>query len=119
MANPQKEPPALQPFLPLRSAAALAYTAATGKYTSSADTLNKIARIIAALTPIFTRSRDQEADRVLPLEVSEGNFERGGEELRFPDDRAPLKGLAILHRELPNVVHQVRLVYGKASGKRA
>lgn len=114
----QQEPPALQPFLPLRSAAALAYTAATGKYTSSADLLNKVARIIADVTPIFTRSRDQEAARVLPLEVSEGKFECGGEELRFPDGRPVLKGLAILHRELPKVVQQVRLVYGKAGGTR-
>jgi hypothetical protein len=118
VADPTKEPPALQPFLPLRSAAALAYTAATGKYTSSAGTLNSVARIIADLTSIFTISADHEPARVLPLEVAEGKFEGGGEELGFADGRPALKALTILHRELPNVVNQVRLMYGKAIGNR-
>jgi hypothetical protein len=107
----------LQPFLSLRAAAALAYTAATGKYTSDIAALNDMARIVAGLTSIFTRSPYPEPARVLPLELSEGRIERGGEQLRFSDGRPTLGDLAILHRELAKVLEQVRAYYGKVRAR--
>jgi hypothetical protein len=117
MAPQQKEPQALQPFLSLRAAAALAYTAATGKYTSDIAALNDMARIVAGITAVFTRSAHPEPARVLPLELSEGRIEHGGDVLRFSDGRPTLGDLAILHRELANVLEQVSAQYGRARAK--
>lgn len=117
MAPQQKEPAALQPFLSLRAAAALAYTAATGKYSSDIAALNDMARIVAGITAVFTRSAHPEPARVLPLELTEGRIERGGEQLRFSDGRPTLGDLAILHRELAKVLDEVRRQYGKARAK--
>jgi hypothetical protein len=122
MAQQEKEPAALQHFLSLRSAAALAYTAATRQHTSSVDILNKVARIIAAVTPVFVRTPHNGPARVLPLELAEGELEGGGEDLRFKDGRPPVGGLLILHKNLGDVIEHVRAAYrqGKAgtSGQR-
>ena len=113
MAGQQEEPPALQHFLSLRSAAALAYAAATGQHTSSIDTLNKVARIIAAITPVFVRNAGNGPARILPLELSEGEIERGGEDLRFADGRSAARGLLVLHKNLGEMIEEVRSAYGQ------
>ena len=114
MADEKQEPPALQHLFSLRAAAALAYTSATGQYTSSVDTLNKVARIIGAVVPVFARLNDGDPARVLPLELAEGEFQRGGDALRFPDGRQTITGLLILHRQLGAAISHVRDAYGAA-----
>ena len=119
MAGQQKEPPALQHFLSLRSAAALAYAAATGQHTSSVGTLNKVARIIAAITPVFVRNAGNGPARILPLELSEGELEGGGEDLRFADGRPPVRGLLVLQKNLGEMIEEVRSTYGQGKAAKS
>ena len=111
-----REPPALQHFLSLRAAAAIAYTAATGKRTSSVATLNAVARIVASRVRVFVQLPDGEAVRVLPLELAEGALEAGGDQLRFADKRPTLIGLQILHKDLAMAISEVNSSYKRNHG---
>jgi hypothetical protein len=93
----------------LFEAAALAFFQATGKHTDDPRTLNNLARLIARNARVFTRAHDQEDySLVMPTEIDEGQFQLGGGYLDFHDGRLPLANLAILRRELPQVLHEVR-----------
>jgi hypothetical protein len=109
------------PLVPLLEAARLAYFKTNGKHTDHAGVLNRIARLIAESTRVFTRA-DAGADwhLVMPGEINEGAFHLGGAYLEFPDARASLGNLAVTRRELPQVLSSLQKrmeVFKKRPGK--
>ena len=79
------QPPALDPMLSLTTAARLAYKAAMNREAGE-QTLNTVARMIASRFSVFA-SADRESHanpaRIMPDEVFEGDFQRGGDTLNF------------------------------------
>jgi hypothetical protein len=104
-----EEPRSEDSMVPLFEAAALAFRHANGKHTDDAAMLNKVARIIARHSRLFTRAHDQDHySLVMPSEVEEGMFQLGGAYLEFPDGRPSLGNLSILRRELSSVLSETR-----------
>jgi hypothetical protein len=106
------------PMVPLFQAAALAYHDANGVHTDDVTTLNKVARLIAQHTRLFTCGHDEDDySLVMPAEVDEAAFRLGGAYLEFPDSRPSLGNLAILRRELPQVLDEIRGLVPSVSPK--
>jgi hypothetical protein len=100
-------------MLTLGTAARLVYAGATGKHANDDKTLDKVARLIASRTRIYTR-QDGEIIGLLPDEVLAGSFEEGGASLRFPDPkRPPIRELAIDAIELGRLIDEIRQVYAQ------
>ena len=97
------------PLVPLFEAARLAYFEINGEHTDHAGALNKFARLIAETTRIFTRAHGEDDwHLVMPGEANEGAFQLGGAYLEFPDARPTLGNLAVMRRELPQVLDSLR-----------
>jgi hypothetical protein len=114
----EKKPPRdPQPLLALATAARLIYARATGRSTDDPETLNDVARLIAARTRIFTVKADETA-RVLPTELlASGHFEDGGAILRPGDPkRAPIGPLVIRRVDLGIVMDEIQKLYGRPGG---
>lgn len=111
----KQEKPALQPYLPLSRAARIVHRAATNLAGADEQTLNHIARMIAARTRVF--ALDAGIDnyfQLLPDEVLEGRVEGGGSAVTFDDRRPRLQGLAIRHSELGMLIGAIRQAYSGA-----
>ena len=103
-------------FMSLATAARMVYARATGRHTHDMRTLNEVARLIAAQTRIFVLSIDKTAMSVSAESLSAGQFENGGEALRFKDsNRPPIHALAIRRVDLWHAEDQVRKIYGAAN----
>lgn len=99
-------------LMPLALAAIDAYAAVTGKKTTDLETLNKVARVIAARIRVFTREHgSNEFDLVWPNEIGEGKMLLGGEALQFSDGRAVLENLSIHRDELAVAVTVIQELY--------
>jgi hypothetical protein len=102
-------------LLSLPTAARLVYQAAIGKRDApSEDTLNNIARMIAARTRVFACVSGEEPDMpamLMPDEVFEGHFEAAGERLTFNDGRPTLTNLCLRHSELGKVIAEITVLY--------
>lgn len=99
-------------MMPLSQAAIEAYAAATGQQTTNLDTLNEVARAIAARVRVFTREHgSDEYDLVWPNEIVEGKIHLGGEALLFSDGRAVLENLSIPRGELAVAVAEIQKRY--------
>lgn len=109
MQGKEKEPNALRPFLSLAMAARIVYAAkAEQRPPPDEETLNGLARMIAARTRVFARYGDgDDYALVMPSELAEGDLEGGGTMLTFPDGRTTLTHLAILHADLGKVVQDI------------
>jgi hypothetical protein len=96
-------------YISLTAASALVYHAATDAITDDPATLNDLARIIAARTPVVARLTDSEPfTPVRPRAVFEGRFEDGGKCLCFPDGRPTLRNLAIAESEMARLIPELR-----------
>lgn len=103
--------------MPLRLAAVMVHHAVAGDQVDDDGILNNMARLIAARTRIFTRSgRDKATALVMPDEIVDGHFDLGGDELHFPDGRAPLTDLVIQEADLGRVISEIKNLYGRAAG---
>jgi hypothetical protein len=93
----------------LSEAARTLFHSSTGYYTDHEPTLNKIARIIAGNTKLFTRpDLASQYDLVMPDEIEEGSFHLGGAYLELPHPRPALAHLAILRDALSGSLFEVQ-----------
>ena|SRR2546422_202795 len=93
----------------LSEAARMLFHASTGRYTDHEPTLNKIARVIARSTKVFTRPDvTSQYEMVMPDEIEEGSFHLGGAYLELPHPRPTLAHLAVLRDELSNCLPAVQ-----------
>lgn len=97
----------------LAKAAKLVYQTATGKADPSEESLNSIARMIAARARVFASgARDSDTPAlVMPDEVFEGQFEGGGEAITFRDGRPTLTGLCLRRSEVGRVMAEISALY--------
>lgn len=103
-------------MISLTAASALVYHAATNTVTDDTTTLNNIAHVIGARTRLFSRGDDSEAFALVwPAELFEGVMEDGGKCLRFTDGRPTLRNLSILKRDLPQLIEELRKLFGPRS----
>jgi hypothetical protein len=109
------QPPALDPMLSLTTAARLAYKAAMNREAGE-QTLNTVARMIASRFSVFA-SADRESHanpaRIMPDEVFEGDFQRGGDTLNFKDGRPRLTNLCMRRADLEKAIAEIRALYDK------
>jgi hypothetical protein len=106
---PEPFPSGDELMVSLFEAASRAYHKVTGSHTVDHGALNKIARLIAKETKVFTRiSESEEYHLVIPGEIEEGEFKLGGAYVEFHDGRPSLSNLRILRREMPDVIESLR-----------
>jgi hypothetical protein len=103
---------ALKPFLSLAITAKLVHKAATNLDTADEGTLNNIARMVAARTPVFALEAGVDTYvPVMPSEILEGQLEGGGSTLALNAGRRRLRGLAIRHSELDALIQDIGKAY--------
>ena len=101
----------LQALMSLATAARMVYARATGRHTDDVQTLNEVARLIAAHARIFELNIDKTAQPLSTQILAAGRFEGGGESLHFKN-RVPIHGLAIRRVDLGDAEEEVRKSYG-------
>ena len=95
-------------LVPLSEAARTLFHAATGRYTDHEPTLNRIARVIARTTKVFTRDVSAHYALVMADEIDDGSFHLGGAYLELPHPRPALEDLAVLRDEVLNCLQAVK-----------
>jgi hypothetical protein len=97
------------PLVPLIDAAHFAYFKVNGQQTDHAGILNRIARLIAENTRVFSRAHGEDDwHLVMPADVAEGALQQGGAYLEFRDARASRGNLAVMRRELPVLLNSLK-----------
>jgi hypothetical protein len=122
MLDEKKEPPALQPLIPLAKAAQLAYAAAAQGAEAAEDKLNNVARAIATRFGVFEcgpgKSCGPTPNLLMPDEIIEGDFGGGGLTLSFRDGRPNLRNLCIRTADLGRAIAEVsHLFKSKVQGR--
>jgi hypothetical protein len=100
-------------MLGLANAALVVYRKATGALHADAETLNRVARMIAMRVRVFTCAGAACSDP-RPLSAEEtyvGEFEGGGTRIRFADGRAAITNLCVRFEDLPALTEAMTSVF--------